>query len=379
MNERKLRAWQDAGLIDEAAVAGILAFEEQNERPLGLWAAIGIGALAIGLGIVSIVAANWEAVPGALRLALHFALIAGLGGFIALRGEAMMRDHSWWLEAALFVLAVLGMAFFGHLGQVYQTNSPLWQPLAAWLLLFAPLLLMRGQSWLAAALVFGTLAFATWDFAWTIGQPFGPRANPPVPLVAFVTASPVLFAPAAAWIRERATNDVLWQRLEEFALAYALGAASLVCIAASIDAFGREGPTLLGLAIRACVALLAAALLVLPRRDRSGMAAALMLAGAGLAALLAHPLSGTGAAPGFLFMALWSGIGICALRAGWRAVFQIGVAMVALRLIALSFELASDLLTSGFGLILAGILILTIAWGAVRISRQFAPARETTP
>ena len=146
MSERKLRAWQDAGLIDEAAVARILAFEQQHERPLGLWAAIGIGALAIGLGIVSVVAANWEAVPGALRLSLHLVLIAALGGFIALRGERMVADHSWWLEAALFVLAVLGMAFFGHLGQVYQTSSPLWQPLAAWLVLFGPLLLLRGPS-----------------------------------------------------------------------------------------------------------------------------------------------------------------------------------------------------------------------------------------
>lgn len=375
MSERKLRAWQEAGLIDEAAVASILAFEEQHERPLGLWAAIGIGALAIGLGIVSIVAANWEAVPGAVRLSLHLALIAGLGGFIALRGERMVADHSWWLEASLFVLAVLGMAFFGHLGQVYQTSAPLYVPLAAWLILFGPLLLMRGQSWLAAALVFGTLAFACWDFAWTIDQPFDPRPRPPVPLVALVTALPVMFAPTGAWMRDRAMNDVFWQRLEEFALAYALGAASLVCIAASIDTFGREGPTLAGLAIRAGVALLAAALLVVVRRDRSGQGAALTLGAAGIAALLAHPLSGIGIAPGLLFMALWFGVGLCALKAGWRAVFQIAVAMVALRLIALSFELASDLLTSGFGLILAGVLILVVAWGAVRVSRTFAPGK----
>ena len=142
MSERKLRAWQDAGLIDEAAVARILAFEAQHERPLGLWAAIGIGALAIGLGIVSVVAANWEEVPGAVRLSLHLALIAGLGGFIALRGARLAGEHSWWLEAALFVLAVLGMAFFGHLGQVYQTSAPLYVPLTAWLVLF-------GSGWLS--------------------------------------------------------------------------------------------------------------------------------------------------------------------------------------------------------------------------------------
>src|SRR3546814_19684478 len=72
-------------------------------------------------------------------------------------------------------------------------------------------------------------------------------------------------------------------------------------------------------------------------------------------------------------MALWVGIAAAALHAGWRGVFQMAVAVVALRLIVLSFELASDLLTSGFGLIVAGLMILGIAWGALRISRQFAP------
>jgi hypothetical protein len=79
---------------------------------------------------------------------------------------------------------------------------------------------------------------------------------------------------------------------------------------------------------------------------------------------------------GVLFMALWIGIAAAALRAGWRGMFQLAVGAVALRLIVLSFELASDLLTSGFGLILAGMLILGVAWGAMRVSREFAPPRQ---
>ena len=51
-----------------------------------------------------------------------------------------------------------------------------------------------------------------------------------------------------------------------------------------------------------------------------------------------------------LFMVLWGSIAFAALSAGWRMVFQVAVAAVALRLIALSFEFG-DLLSSGFGLI----------------------------
>jgi hypothetical protein len=45
-------------------------------------------------------------------------------------------------------------------------------------------------------------------------------------------------------------------------------------------------------------------------------------------------------------------------------------------LIVLSFELGGDLLTSGVGLIISGVLILAVAWGAVRVSKRFAPKAE---
>ncbi len=373
MNERKLRAWREAGLVDEATAARILAWEAENARPLALWAAIGIGALAIGLGVVSVVAANWEEVPGTVRLALHLVLIAALVAFIGWRGTQLGRDHPWALEAALFVLAMLGMTFFGHLGQVYQTSSPLWQPLAVWLALFAPLLLSRGTSWLTAALAFAAFAYACWDFALARAVGAGDGRD----LVgAFVTALPVLLAPLAAWMRSQSRREVFWKRLEQLALAYGVGGASLLCLLAGFDAFGRDELPLASLAIRAGLALAAGALTVAARPTVSGRAAGMVMAGAGATAFLAWGLSGSQLGGGVLFMTLWVGIAAAALQAGWRGVFQLAVAVVAIRLIVLSFELASDLLTSGFGLILAGLLILAIAWAALRVSRSYAPPKE---
>ena len=122
MSARKLEAWHKAGLIDDQALGRILAWEQEHHRPLGLWAAIGIGALAIGLGIISVVAANWEDVPGTIRLAVHLLLMAALAGFLAWRGDRVEQAQPWGLEAAIFVLALLGMTFFGHLGQVWSSG-----------------------------------------------------------------------------------------------------------------------------------------------------------------------------------------------------------------------------------------------------------------
>ena len=337
---------------------------------------IGIGALAIGLGVISVVAANWEDVPGTVRLTIHLALMLAMGGLLAWRGPALERAQPWGFEAALFVLAVLGLAFFGHIGQVYQTSSPLWQPLATWLVLFAPLLLLRGQSWLVALLLTGALIVACWDYASSHYGRFDPRDNAPYVRIALVTALPLALAPLAAWMHTRSSRRAFWKRLEQLALAYAAGGASLTCIAAGIDAFGDDGLSFASQSVRALVALAAAALVAMARRTRSGQASAAVLAGAGLASVLAVPVSGSQLMGGLLFMALWVGIAAAALHAGWRGVFQLAVGAVALRLVVLSFELASDLLTSGFGLILAGLLVLSVAWIAMRVSREFAPSRQ---
>ena len=74
-------------------------------------------------------------------------------------------------------------------------------------------------------------------------------------------------------------------------------------------------------------------------------------------------------------MAFWAAIGWSAIYAGWRIIFQLVVAIIALRLIILSFELASDLLSSGMGLILAGVITIAIAVIAYRFSKAFAPGR----
>jgi hypothetical protein len=53
--------------------------------------------------------------------------------------------------------------------------------------------------------------------------------------------------------------------------------------------------------------------------------------------------------------------------------------MIAFRLVLLSFELGGDLLTSGAGLIASGLLILGVAWLALKISKRFAPPSDPPP
>lgn len=378
MSARKIAQWHAAGVIDAATRDRLLAYEADHARPLALWAVWGIGALAIGLGFVSVVAANWEDIPGLVRLAVHLVLIAGLLALVFLREERLAAKSPWAVEALVFITAALGLTFFGHLGQVYQTSSPLWQPLLAWFALFAPILLLTGRSWPTALAVVGGAVWTAWEYAGANTR-FGVALDTGWSVwLAFVTALPVAFAPLAAWMRVRSARADFWRRLEQLALAYAVGGASFATAIASSGGFhqnelSREAASVLTSGV---VALLAGVGVVIARPVTSGRMAGAIIAGAGVIVPLAYASDGAIVPATFLFFALWAGIAAAALNAHWRGVFQLAVGVIALRLIILSFELAADLLTSGFGLILAGLMILGVAWVAVRVSKRFAPREE---
>ena len=385
MSARKIEIWHAAGLIDADTRAALLAYEEENARPLALWAVFGIGALAITLGFISVVAANWEEVPGQVRLAIHWALLGAAVGGLLLKEKRLVEASPWALEALIAIASALGLTFFGHLGQVYQTSSPLWVPLALWLALFGPMLLLTGRSWLTASFVLGAAIYAAFEYA-SANERLVYGADDAEPVVAWLAAvvgAPVLFAPLGAFFRGRSARPDFWRRLEEGAFAYAVAGASMAAGVASADGFRGEESGMLGpvaLAVFAGLGLVAGLLVALGRLTLSGRLSGAIIAGAGLTMLIARSVSGVEIAAALLFMALWTGIAAAALKAGWRGVFQLAVAVIAVRLIILSFELASDLLLSGFGLILSGLLILGIAWAAFRVSRVFAPeADEAAP
>ncbi|MFL0354951.1 hypothetical protein ACI5KX_00615 [Erythrobacter sp. GH1-10] len=248
-------------------------------------------------------------------------------------------------------------------------------------MLFGPILLLMGSSWLVAALVIGGAIYCAWNYTYTLDT-FGwlreQEKEPPFVWMAFVTGLPVLFAPFAALMRGRDTRADFWRRVEQLALTYAVVGASLASSFASMGGYsGDDGLMAAGpMLVRAVVALLAGALVVAARPGLSGMMSGAIIAGAGLVMALAYWTNDVDLLAALLFMALWLGIAAAALVAGWRGVFQLAVAAIALRLIVLSFELASDLLLSGFGLIVSGLLIIGIAYAALRVSREFAPRSE---
>ena len=382
MSDRKLKAWQAAGLIDAETASAISAWEATHSRPIGLWAIIGLGALTIGLGLVSLVAANWDAIAGTVRLSIHFAIMAALAAGIWWRlTKGALNDHV--SDAMLFVLAVLGLTFFGHVGQVYQTSSPLWQPLMAWLLLFSPLLLLFGRGWPVAGLWMVGLLGTLWAHADDYGHlwsAFG-RVEPPHAALywGLIACPPILVAGLAAWMRGMSDRPAFWRRIEQMGVAIVLTGVSVILLVRGWDSDSAVLPG--SAAIQSVAMLCAAGAIGMARQTASGRATAGLLVVAAVLHLgqaLLPGLHGTGRTliACLFFLALWGAVAAAAIHAHWRRIFQAAVALVALRIIILSFELNDDLLGSGVGLILSGLFAMAVAWATVRLSRRYAPARE---
>ncbi len=376
MSDRKLDIWLDAGLIDADTARRIREYEAERSRPLGLWSLIGLGALAIGLGIVSLVAANWEEIPGMVRLVVHLLLIAGISGGIYLLQPQKGFLGLYLKDVLLFILAVLGATFFGHLGQVYQTSSPLWQLMAIWLILFSPLLLLVGRGWLISLLwIVALLGTGIAHWGWYAQQ----GGDLPSTYIAVITSLPVFALLLGMSLRNLSGREAFWTQVGQFALASFVTGVSVKLIADGVTIgglFGSAGQAGeiagLQLGLWSAAALLGYRL----NRTATGISIAAILVAAALTSFVSSIAQSTEAlGNATLFIIFWAAIGWSAIYSAWRNVFQVVVAIIALRLIFLSFELASDLLSSGLGLILAGIITIAIAIVAYRFSRAFAPAR----
>src|SRR5262249_11371439 len=130
------------------------AFERSSRAPIALYALGVLGAGAVALGIVSLIAANWDAIPGTVKLAgdLLIGLALATATYVAVR-----RGAGWPGEVLVTLFYGFTLASIGLVGQVYQLTSPAYQGLLVWSAATLPLVLL-GRSYALAALAVAGIA-----------------------------------------------------------------------------------------------------------------------------------------------------------------------------------------------------------------------------
>jgi uncharacterized membrane protein len=367
--ERQLERWLSADLIDADQAGRIAVFEKERGRPLFLYAIAGLGGLAIAIGVVSIVASNWDAIPGRVKIGVDLALVIALGLAVV-----WLEEHgpAWAREVAIVVLYGLVMASIALVGQVYQLGGKAREAMAVWSVLTA-VLMTRARSGFAAFVWLAGLqiTYATW-LVWLGGKSDDQMA---LALGAAYLAPIVAIAIGrSAWVRS--IRPALARVFE------AVGWAEIV-LCASFGTFAFYEDTAdeywrwLGVGFVISAVLTGWVWTRIPDR-RWGRPARWLLVTCLLLAYVPLVIS-----PGDLdlvaaltFIGLWVLVAYTTHQAGLLSVLNLATAVVGIRILIVYFEVFGSLLGTGVGLVTGGMLTLGMVWLWVRKRREFT--RELT-
>lgn len=129
--ENQLNRWTRLGLLTHDQARSILASETKSKKSIN-WILTGFVSLGIAicaLGIISLIAANWDDIPPSLKLTADFTIMVSLAsaGYRSWRKQKNIMLNGFLLALYLFTLASIGL-----ISQIYQTGGELYQALSIW-------------------------------------------------------------------------------------------------------------------------------------------------------------------------------------------------------------------------------------------------------
>ena len=153
----------EAGIIDEQTATNILAFQAKETanvpNRLGIVLSV-LGAMLIGLGIMLIVAHNWDNFSRPIKTVLAF--LPMIIGQIAC-GYTLYRqkeNRAWREGSATFLFFTVG-ACIGMVSQIYNLEGELGSFLLTWMLLVLPLIYLMQSSIVSLLYLGGITWYAT--------------------------------------------------------------------------------------------------------------------------------------------------------------------------------------------------------------------------
>jgi uncharacterized membrane protein len=154
--ENSLKEWVAKGFITENEAQQITVYESnKTEHSYALSTVLILGIIIIGIGIISLIAANWDTIPDAIKLAADFILLI-LCGFLILYTWKKQKELIF--EMLLLFFMLLCLASIGLISQIYQTSGEFYDALLFWSLITAPIMLCAKSRvppfiWMAGFLI----------------------------------------------------------------------------------------------------------------------------------------------------------------------------------------------------------------------------------
>jgi uncharacterized membrane protein len=378
--DRRLERWRAADLVSADQAAAIRAFEAAHGTSATLWVVWGLlaaGGVAMAVGVIAIVAANWKEIPDAVKLAACGLLMLGT---LAGAWRASRSAHTWPRDLFLLLHALLPLAMIGLVAQIYHLTGPAWRTMLLCAALALPVVALASRSLhtdlLLGYLVIGVASLVD-DVEWLRrifvtsrvgGWHLAVTGGLVAMLLARVLAGRGAAGPAAA-----------------------LGRWGVALVGVPLAAFGFFGWAWLlpargerhgyvALAVLLAVGAPVLRRLLGPRPSRAAAVAALLAA-----ALLALPVflpvmewrQAESGWPGtwplwamfVLFCAFAAALALAAASAGNRRWISVATFALAVRVVVFYLDVWADLMGTGVSLVATGLVICGVAVGWWRVNR----------
>ncbi|WP_078127957.1 DUF2157 domain-containing protein [Leptospira alexanderi] len=128
--EQKLKRWVEAGLIASEQSDAIRNFEETRKTPYLYYSFIILGVIVIGIGIIAIIAANWEEIHDFVKLGAGLATL-----LLAARLAFWKRENPNLLTVFIVLNSILILGMIGLVSQVYNLEGKYYEVAKLWCVL----------------------------------------------------------------------------------------------------------------------------------------------------------------------------------------------------------------------------------------------------
>lgn len=137
--DKKLQQWLAANLINPEQYQAIERFEAEHNPPRKLWVSIMLlGVAVMGLGVISLIAANWAFIPLLVKLALALITLSLVGVSIWVLDQ---HNHPLGFETALTGFLIGCLAMIGLISQLFHLGGQWYHALLGWGVMTLPLVL----------------------------------------------------------------------------------------------------------------------------------------------------------------------------------------------------------------------------------------------
>lgn len=366
---KKIKGWVDQNLLTATQAEKILQFETTHHGDKTLRSVLLLGCIVVAIGLVAVIAANWDAIPPLTKLTVDFIL---LGSVAFLLYQFYHKENALLFDGLLAFYIIFVLASIGLISQIYQMGGNWIDAVKLWFFIILPASLFTRSQLVAHILVVGLLIVAG-DFLYDAIHPLGLHDR-------VLFNSDLIVLPALVGILSGVISlgNILAPFKKAFAswlgLLFFYGTVFADFLIGSREWAGAFAyPTFL-IVIFGLLAILWLGMLLLPRLPwtfKERLLAFFMTLVYAIMLIPAIQQTDSEILGAALLLLAWGFLALFFVITHQPKLFEMMMVLIGIRFLVIYFQVFESLAKTGVGLIVAGLLIVGTTFLWIKYRKKF--------